>query len=62
MNKVHLIHVSTEKALESADVCLVIGSSSVVEPASEFPVELAKRGIPVAEFNLWTTLHTKHFQ
>ncbi|XP_018328060.1 NAD-dependent protein deacylase [Agrilus planipennis] len=34
------------------DLCLVIGTSSVVYPAAMFAPSVAQRGVPVAEFNL----------
>lgn len=38
--------------IESCDLCLVIGTSSVVYPAAMFAPLVAERGKPVAEFNL----------
>jgi NAD-dependent SIR2 family protein deacetylase len=52
----------TEEALESCDICLVIGTSSVVYPAAMFAPMAARRGIPVAEFNLEKTPETYNFQ
>lgn len=52
----------TEEALESCDICLVIGTSSVVYPAAMFAPMVARRGIPVAEFNLEKTPETSNFQ
>jgi NAD-dependent SIR2 family protein deacetylase len=52
----------TEEALESCDICLVIGTSSVVYPAAMFAPTVARRGIPVAEFNLEKTPETYNFQ
>ncbi|XP_023714152.1 NAD-dependent protein deacylase sirtuin-5, mitochondrial isoform X2 [Cryptotermes secundus] len=51
-----------EDALESCDICLVIGTSSVVYPAAMFAPTVARRGIPVAEFNLEKTPETYNFQ
>lgn len=52
----------TELILESCDLCLVVGTSSVVYPAAMFAPQLALRGVPVAEFNLETTPATDNFQ
>jgi len=41
--------------LDSCDLCLVVGTSSVVYPAAMFAPEVAARGVPVAEFNLECT-------
>ncbi|KAK9307125.1 hypothetical protein QLX08_002449 [Tetragonisca angustula] len=49
-------------AVENCDICLVIGTSSVVYPAAMFAPQVAQRGIPVAEFNLETTPATRHFE
>ncbi|KAJ3639814.1 hypothetical protein Zmor_003150 [Zophobas morio] len=38
--------------VETCDLCLVIGTSSVVYPAAMFAPMVAERGKPVAEFNL----------
>jgi NAD-dependent SIR2 family protein deacetylase len=38
--------------VETCDLCLVIGTSSVVYPAAMFAPTVAERGKPVAEFNL----------
>ncbi|XP_043260837.1 NAD-dependent protein deacylase-like [Colletes gigas] len=48
-------------AVENCDACLIIGTSSIVYPAAMFAPQVAKRNIPVAEFNLETTPATKHF-
>ncbi|XP_023340213.1 NAD-dependent protein deacylase [Eurytemora carolleeae] len=45
--------------LESCDLCLVVGTSSVVYPAAMFAPQVARRGVPVAEFNLETTPATQ---
>ncbi|XP_037283681.2 sirtuin 4 isoform X1 [Rhipicephalus microplus] len=47
--------------LERCDLCLVIGTSSVVYPAAMFAPEVAARGVPVAEFNLESTPGTENF-
>jgi len=41
--------------LESCDLCLVVGTSSVVYPAAMFAPQVARRGVPVAEFNMEST-------
>ncbi|CAG9818170.1 unnamed protein product [Phaedon cochleariae] len=38
--------------IESCDLCLIIGTSSVVYPAAMFAPRVAERGKPVAEFNM----------
>ncbi|XP_022649073.1 NAD-dependent protein deacylase sirtuin-5, mitochondrial-like isoform X3 [Varroa destructor] len=50
------------KALDNCDCCLVVGTSSVVYPAAMFAPELARRLVPVAEFNIQTTPETGNFQ
>lgn len=47
--------------LQKCDLCLVIGTSSVVYPAAMFAPEVAARGVPVAEFNLEATSGTENF-
>lgn len=51
--------------MESCDLCLIIGTSSVVYPAAMFAPTVADRGKPVAEFNLneepASDLFTFHF-
>lgn len=39
------------KELDNCDLCLVVGTSSVVYPAAMFAPKVAVRGVPVAEFN-----------
>ncbi|VDO04979.1 unnamed protein product [Rodentolepis nana] len=46
---------AAEQAALSADICLVVGTSSVVYPAAGLVLKAAKRGIPVAEINLEPT-------
>lgn len=53
--------LAAQKELDQCDLCLVIGTSSVVYPAAMFAPEVANRGIPVAEFNLENTAGTDHF-
>ncbi|XP_055343711.1 LOW QUALITY PROTEIN: NAD-dependent protein deacylase-like [Paramacrobiotus metropolitanus] len=38
--------------LDACDLCLVVGTSSVVYPAAMFAPHVAERGVSVAEFNL----------
>ncbi|KAL8590606.1 NAD-dependent protein deacylase sirtuin-5, mitochondrial [Nucella lapillus] len=45
----------TDQELEKCDLCLVVGTSSVVYPAAMFAPQVAARGVPVAEFNIETT-------
>jgi len=47
--------------LEKCDLCLVVGTSSVVYPAAMFAPQVAERGVPVAEFNLEATPVTSTF-
>lgn len=42
----------TRELIETCDICLIIGTSSVVYPAAMFAPLVAERGKPVAEFNL----------
>ena len=51
----------TEEHLELCDLCLVVGTSSVVYPAAMFAPQVARRGVPVAEFNLECTPNTDSF-
>ncbi|XP_063619766.1 NAD-dependent protein deacylase-like [Cydia splendana] len=51
----------TESAMSSCDVCLVVGTSSVVYPAAMFAPAAAARGATVAEFNLEPTPATHAF-
>jgi len=50
---------TAHEELESCDLCLVVGTSSVVYPAAMFAPQVASRGIPVAEFNMETTPATR---
>jgi len=50
---------TAQEELESCDLCLVVGTSSVVYPAAMFAPQVASRGIPVAEFNMETTPATR---
>lgn len=51
-----------ESALEVCDLCLVVGTSSVVYPAAMFAPQVASRGVPVAEFNIEKTPATHDFR
>ncbi|KAJ8336828.1 hypothetical protein SKAU_G00380480 [Synaphobranchus kaupii] len=55
-------HVLTkvEEELDICDLCLVVGTSSIVYPAAMFGPQVASRGVPVAEFNTGTTPVTNH--
>lgn len=53
---------SAWKELERCDICLVVGTSSVVYPAAMFAPTLAEKGITVAEFNLEHTPATYQFK
>jgi len=55
----HLFGLDEE--LNSCDLCLVVGTSSVVYPAAMFAPQVAERGVPVAEFNTELTQATHHF-
>ncbi|XP_066124457.1 NAD-dependent protein deacylase sirtuin-5, mitochondrial [Saccopteryx bilineata] len=55
-----LEEVNRELAL--CDLCLVVGTSSVVYPAAMFAPQVSARGVPVAEFNMETTLATNRFR
>ncbi|XP_024937486.1 NAD-dependent protein deacylase isoform X2 [Cephus cinctus] len=54
--------VKAYEAVENCDVCMVIGTSSIVYPAAMFAPQVAQRGVPVAEFNIETTSATRQFQ
>ncbi|CAL1547841.1 unnamed protein product [Lymnaea stagnalis] len=47
--------------LSLCDLCLVVGTSSVVYPAAMFAPQVAARGVPVAEFNIEETPATNSF-
>lgn len=57
---------ATDEVLHTCDLCLLVGTSSVVYPAAGYAPSLAGRGVPVAEFNLESTQVTGslryHFQ
>ncbi|ESO86512.1 hypothetical protein LOTGIDRAFT_207074 [Lottia gigantea] len=48
--------------LENCDLCLVVGTSSVVYPAAMFAPQVASRGVTVAEFNIEDTVSTGVFK
>ncbi|XP_074644549.1 NAD-dependent protein deacylase-like [Tubulanus polymorphus] len=50
-----------DQELENCDLCLVVGTSSVVYPAAMYAPAAAARGIPVAEFNTEVTTATHEF-
>uniref|UniRef100_H2MC33 NAD-dependent protein deacylase sirtuin-5, mitochondrial n=1 Tax=Oryzias latipes TaxID=8090 RepID=H2MC33_ORYLA len=52
----------SHEVLDSCDLCLVVGTSSVVYPAAMFAPQVAARGVPVAEFNMENTPATTHFK
>ncbi|XP_052066235.1 NAD-dependent protein deacylase sirtuin-5, mitochondrial-like isoform X2 [Mytilus californianus] len=60
------ILAKAEEELEKCDLCLLVGTSSVVRPVALFGPRLSILGIPVAEFNTEETPVTKslgyHFQ
>ncbi|KAL7984478.1 hypothetical protein Chor_003048 [Crotalus horridus] len=56
------ILTDVEKELEICDLCLVIGTSSVVYPAAMFAPQVSARGVPVAEFNMQSTPATDKFR
>ncbi|CAL1547840.1 unnamed protein product [Lymnaea stagnalis] len=47
--------------LSLCDLCIVVGTSSVVYPAAMFAPQVAARGVPVAEFNIEETSATNSF-
>ncbi|KAG7513771.1 hypothetical protein JOB18_016217 [Solea senegalensis] len=56
------ILTSAEQVLDSCDLCLVVGTSSVVYPAAMFAPQVAARRVPVAEFNMEHTPATMNFK
>jgi len=53
------ILATADYELKECDLCLVVGTSSVVYPAAMFAPQVASRGVSVAEFNLETTHATQ---
>lgn len=51
----------TSEELDKCDLCLVVGTSSVVYPAAMFAPQVAASGVPVAEFNMEHTPATNRF-
>ncbi|KAM6962770.1 NAD-dependent protein deacylase sirtuin-5, mitochondrial [Aplochiton taeniatus] len=51
-----------EEELDRCDLCLVVGTSSIVYPAAMFAPQVAARGVPVAEFNMENTPATMRFK
>ncbi|XP_062501414.1 NAD-dependent protein deacylase sirtuin-5, mitochondrial-like [Corticium candelabrum] len=58
----HDVLQQVNQTLDECDLCLLVGTSSVVYPAAAFAPKLALRGVPVAEFNLEDTPVTGMFQ
>ncbi|XP_062836754.1 NAD-dependent protein deacylase sirtuin-5, mitochondrial [Anolis carolinensis] len=56
------ILTEVEKELEICDLCLVVGTSSIVYPAAMFAPQVSARGMPVAEFNMQSTPATDRFR
>jgi len=52
---------AASQELDECDLCLVVGTSSVVYPAAMFAPQVAMRGVPVAEFNMEETPVTRQF-
>lgn len=50
-----------DQYMSKCDLCLVVGTSSVVYPAAMFAPSVAVRGVPVAEFNVEETPVTNQF-
>lgn len=50
---------ATQTELDLCDLCLIIGTSSVVYPAAAFAPSVAARGVPLAEFNIEPNPSTK---
>ncbi|XP_012990349.2 NAD-dependent protein deacylase sirtuin-5, mitochondrial isoform X1 [Esox lucius] len=51
-----------EEELDCCDLCLVVGTSSIVYPAAMFAPQVAAKGVPVAEFNMEETPATMRFR
>ncbi|XP_056336716.1 NAD-dependent protein deacylase sirtuin-5, mitochondrial isoform X1 [Danio aesculapii] len=56
------ILTDVERELEKCDLCLVVGTSSIVYPAAMSAPQVASRGVPVAEFNMECTPATQRFK
>jgi NAD-dependent deacetylase len=57
LDPVIMSQVYTE--LEQADVCIVIGTSALVQPAASFPFIVKRRGGKLIEINVEQTLLTR---
>lgn len=57
----HEVLEQAGEELDACDLCLVVGTSSVVYPAAMFAPQVASRGVPVAEFNIEATGATQSF-
>ncbi|XP_037374785.1 NAD-dependent protein deacylase sirtuin-5, mitochondrial isoform X2 [Talpa occidentalis] len=53
---------AVDRELALCDLCLVVGTSSVVYPAAMFAPQVSARGVPVAEFNMEMTPATNRFR
>ena len=53
---------ASENEIEACDLCLIVGTSSVVYPAAMFAPQVARRGVTVAEFNIEQTDVTQRFK
>ncbi|KAJ8790552.1 hypothetical protein J1605_004525 [Eschrichtius robustus] len=51
-----------DRELALCDLCLVVGTSSVVYPAAMFAPQVSARGVPVAEFNMEVTPAANRFR
>lgn len=56
-----IIMDKADTAVRNCDLCLVIGTSSIVYPAAMFAPQAASMGVPVAEFNVEPTPATHEF-
>ncbi|XP_063056473.1 NAD-dependent protein deacylase sirtuin-5, mitochondrial [Engraulis encrasicolus] len=54
--------ILTAVELDMCDLCLVVGTSSIVYPAAMFAPQVASRGVPVAEFNMEDTPATLSYR
>lgn len=50
-----------ESAMSTCDLCLVVGTSSVIYPVAMFAPQAAERGTIIAEFNIEPTPATPDF-
>ncbi|XP_072294722.1 NAD-dependent protein deacylase sirtuin-5A, mitochondrial-like [Eucyclogobius newberryi] len=56
------ILAQVESVMDGCDLCLVVGTSSIVYPAAMFAPQAAAAGVPVAEFNMEDTPATMRFK